>query len=90
MDRRNHSFKPMDSLWASLPKRQGKKAIVSNTNITDPNNVSTTIKLNELVSSVEEIKDKLRDTFDSQPNDADYFTTTFGNEELFAIHTSCL
>lgn len=48
------------------------------------------IKLNELVSSVEEIKDKLRDTFDSQPNDADYFTTTFGNEELFAIHTSCL
>ena len=31
------------------------------------------IKLNELVSSVEEIKDKLRDTFDSQPNDADYF-----------------
>ena len=37
------------------------------------------IKLNELVSSCRKLK-IITDTFDSQPNDADYFTITFGTK----------
>ncbi|MFC5559580.1 hypothetical protein ACFPN4_10840 [Ureibacillus thermophilus] len=44
----------------------------------------------EIDSYINQFEDKLKAIFETQPEDLQYFTTTFGNEDLFEIYTSTL
>lgn len=47
-------------------------------------------KFKNIKDYINQFEDKLKAIFETQPEDLQYFTTTFGNEDLFEIYTSTL